>query len=165
MKDRVEELVMKNRPAFDDREVPGDAWPAIRRSLFVSRAIQPIRYWQAAAVVFFALSAGLWFRGTSLPNQATREFADAEAFYTKEISDKMTLIRNEFGKDLNGFTQDFQQLEAMYMVLKEEMKQHPSEKVREALVLNLLVRINLLNKQLQEIEDSKQAPAMDEKSI
>ena len=54
-------------------------------------------------------------------------------------------------KGLNGFTQDFKQLEAMYMILKEEMKSRPSEKVKDALVLNLLVRINLLNQQLYKL--------------
>jgi hypothetical protein len=40
----------------------------------------------------------------------------------------------------------------MYQVLREEMKVHPSQKVKDALVLNLLVRIDLLNKQLHNIE-------------
>jgi hypothetical protein len=61
---------------------------------------------------------------------------------------------DEFQKSegLNGFTHDFQQLEAMYMVLKEEMKTTPSQKVKDALVLNLLVRIDLLNQQLHKLE-------------
>ena len=54
---------------------------------------------------------------------------------------------------LNGFTHDFQQLEAMYLVLKEEMKTRPSQKVKDALVLNLLVRIDLLNQHLQRLEE------------
>ena len=53
------------------------------------------------------------------------------------------------------FTQDFQKLDAMYQVLREEMKNHPSEKVKDALVLNLLVRIDLLNQQIKKLEDSK----------
>jgi hypothetical protein len=47
----------------------------------------------------------------------------------------------------------------MYQVLKEEMKTRPSQKVKDALVLNLLIRIDLLNKQLHKIEkegDEKQ---------
>jgi hypothetical protein len=40
----------------------------------------------------------------------------------------------------------------MYMVLKEEMKSRPSQKVQDALVLNLLVRIDLLNQQLYKLE-------------
>jgi hypothetical protein len=38
------------------------------------------------------------------------------------------------------------------MILKEEMKSQPSEKVKDALVLNLLVRINLLNQQLYKLD-------------
>jgi hypothetical protein len=34
------------------------------------------------------------------------------------------------------------------------MKAHPSKKVKEALVLNLLVRIDLLNQQLQALENN-----------
>jgi hypothetical protein len=40
----------------------------------------------------------------------------------------------------------------MYMVLKEEMEARPSRKVKDALVLNLLVRIDLLNQQLQKLD-------------
>jgi hypothetical protein len=81
------------------------------------------------------------------------EFKDVEAFYFQQISEKVELIdRFQKNDGLNGFTQDFQQLEAMYMVLKEEMKTRPSEKVKDALVLNLLVRINLLNQQLSKLD-------------
>jgi hypothetical protein len=45
----------------------------------------------------------------------------------------------------------------MYHVLKEEMKSHPSQKVKDALVLNLLVRIDLLNQQLHKIEVGEKA--------
>jgi hypothetical protein len=38
------------------------------------------------------------------------------------------------------------------MELKEEMKTSPSQKVKDALVLNLLVRIDLLNQQLHKLE-------------
>ena len=84
---------------------------------------------------------------------ARKEFKDVEAFYVEQISEKVEMI-DEFQKNegLNSFTQDFQQLEAMYMVLKEEMHARPSQKVKDALVLNLLVRIDLLNQQLHALE-------------
>ena len=50
------------------------------------------------------------------------------------------------------FTQDYQKLDAMYQVLKEEMKLHPSKKVKDALILNFLIRIDLLNQQLHELD-------------
>ena len=115
--------------------------------------------WRAAAVVFMALSIYLLIPEKSdknakniLASQAS-DFNDVEAFYFKQISEKVEMI-DEFQRSegLNGFTQDFQQLEAMYMVLKEEMKTRPSDKVKDALVLNLLVRIDLLNQQLHNLE-------------
>jgi hypothetical protein len=87
-------------------------------------------------------------------NVALREFTDVEKFYVQQIAEKVRMI-NEFQhhEGLNGFTHDFKQLEAMYMVLKEEMKADPSLKVKDALVLNLLVRIDLLNQQLHKLEE------------
>jgi hypothetical protein len=83
---------------------------------------------------------------------ATKEFSDIEAFYGQQITDKMDLIRTISANNTTGFTEDMQQMEAMYMVLKEELNQHPSEKVKDAMILNLLVRINLLNQQLHQLE-------------
>ena len=81
------------------------------------------------------------------------EFRDVEQFYTEQISEKVKLISNFKRADgLNGFTHDFHQLEAMYNVLNEQMKSNPSDKVKDALVLNLLVRIDLLNQQLHKLE-------------
>ena len=40
----------------------------------------------------------------------------------------------------------------MYQVLKEQMKIQPTQKVKEALVLNLLVRIDLLNQLLYKLD-------------
>jgi hypothetical protein len=82
-----------------------------------------------------------------------QEFRAVEEFYVQQIADKVELIYDyESREGFNGFTNDFHQLEAMYMVLKEEMKARPSSKVKDALVLNLLVRIDLLNQQLHKLE-------------
>ncbi len=70
------------------------------------------------------------------------------------IADKMDIIQANQA-DLISFASDFQQLEAMYAVLQEEFQNRPSEKVKDAMILNLLVRINLLNKQLQEVEEKE----------
>jgi hypothetical protein len=43
----------------------------------------------------------------------------------------------------------------MYQVLREQMKTNPTEKVKDALILNMLVRIDLLNQQIHEIEQSR----------
>jgi len=170
MKDQLEDFVRRNREAFDDREPSPGVWRAIENSLRFKRGWKnPVALWRAAAVFFMALSAYLLIpKNAPLEqnHQAMKEFSDVEAFYTQQISNKVELIGQFDGSDgLNGFTQDFQQLEAMYHVLKEEMKSRPSDKVKDALVLNLLVRIDLLNQQLHRLEQKRKGKEAKERRV
>lgn len=155
---RLEEFIRSNRAAFDDKEPSEKVWGRIRNELFASRqGHTALVFWRAAAVLFMTLSAYLLYTKVSERENhqvVLNEFSNVESFYTQEISSKIEMIENFQGTDsgLNGFTHDFSQLEAMYEVLKEEMKVRPSKKVKDALILNLLVRIDLLNKQLEKLE-------------
>jgi hypothetical protein len=160
MKDQLDDFVRQNRTSFDDKEPSKRVWRNIEASMkFNSRGLwNSVALWRGAAIVFMALSAYLLLPKQIFTAQksevAANEFRDVEAFYFQQISEKVELI-DGFKKNegLNGYTQDFKQLEAMYMILKEEMRTRPSQKVKDALVLNLLVRINLLNQQLQKLEN------------
>jgi hypothetical protein len=160
MKRKLEDFIKDNRSAFDDKEPGEKVWknieatlPQKNRSLWSS-----VTLWRAAAVIFMCLSAYLFIskRDIAQPvaqREELQEFHAVEEFYVQQIADKVELIDNyESQEGFNGFTNDFHQLEAMYMVLKEEMKSRPSSKVKDALVLNLLVRIDLLNQQLHKLE-------------
>ena len=165
MKDRLEEFIRENRAAFDDKEPSDKAWKNINASLRSNRTSvwNSVVLWRAAAIIFMVLCGYLLIPknaensiaqdNTSTQDNSSSEFDDVEAFYIRQISEKVEMI-DEFQKSegLNGFTHDFQQLEAMYMVLKEEIKTSPSQKVNDALVLNLLIRIDLLNQQLHKLE-------------
>ena len=161
MRDPLEDFIRENRDSFDNQE-PSDAlWPKIRKALprTTVRLWDAVGIWRAAAILFMALSAyllipkGKEHTGAQGGELSAAEFKDVEEFYFEQISEKVALIDDYQRMDgLNGFTHDFQQLEAMYMVLKEEMKLRPSQKVRDAMVLNLLVRIDLLNQRLHKLE-------------
>ncbi len=165
MKDQLEDFIHQNRKDFDDKEPSEKVWRNIEASMkFSSRGWwNSVGLWRAAAVIFMALSIYLIIPKSIIKTQASdhaaNEFNDVEAFYFQQISEKVDLI-DGFKKNegLNGFTQDFKQLEAMYMILKEEMKTSPSQKVKDALVLNLLVRINLLNQQLYKLDKEYATP-------
>jgi hypothetical protein len=153
----LENFIKNNKAAFDTLSVPSTSWKKIETHIQDNtRWLAPIRYWQAAAVLFFGLSVYLWTQQPSsiIQRQASKEFADAEAFYTQQISEKVSMI-NASANGNEIFTRDFQQLEAMHVMLKEELKQRPSDKVRDAIILNLLVQINLLNLQLQQTDEGK----------
>ena len=161
--DQLEDFIRKNRNAFDDREPSERVWSKIAGSLFSGKTglWNSVVLWRAAAVIFMVLSAYLLIpreEGRRQNEIALKEFTDIEDFYTRQISEKVELIdeiQEPQGstEGLNGFTHDFKQLEAMYLVLREEMKTRPSQKVKDALVLNLLVRIDLLNQQLHKLEE------------
>jgi hypothetical protein len=159
MKDQLDDFIQKNRAGFDDKEPSEKVWRNIESSLTFSpkSGWNAVVWWRAAAIIFMALSAYLLMPKQATPSAtselAASEFSDVEEFYVRQISEKVELIDGfQKNEGLNGFTQDFKQLEAMYMILKEEMKSRPSQKVKDALVLNLLVRINLLNQQLYKLD-------------
>jgi len=164
MKDRLKNFIDKNRSAFDDQEPSEKIWSAIESSLpgMRQKAMwNSVSLWRAAAVLFLGLSVYFFLTRTT-PVQRKEgtlsqvEFIDLESFYSSQIAEKVALINDiDASGENDPFTQDFQKLDAMYQVLREEMKNHPSEKVKDALVLNLLVRIDLLNQQIKKLEDSK----------
>lgn len=173
MKDDLEDFVRQNRQNFDDREPSPRVWKRIESALGLKGKFwqEPLVLWRAAAIFFMALSVYLLIPGAQMKPEnarAMKEFSDVEAFYVQQISNKVELIDEFNGTEgLNGFTQDFQQLEAMYLVLKEEMKSRPSQKVKDALVLNLLVRVDLLNQYLERLEEERveagEAPKLKER--
>lgn len=169
--DKLENFIRQHRDAFDDKEPSEKVWAKVDQSLPAKTSWwNSVALWRAAAVIFMALSIYLLLPKGQVPQQndiALKEFTDVETFYIKEISEKVELIDQlepqGQGEGLNGFTHDFQQLEAMYLVLKEEIKSRPSQKVKDALVLNLLVRIDLLNQRLHKLEKEYKAEQGSEK--
>lgn len=168
MKDQLENFISQNRPAFDDQEPSEKVWTNIRKNLFRTSLWNSIVVWRAAAVLLLGLCIYLAIpRITDQYDQTLvlNEFNDVESFYISQISEKVNLIKESRGQEtgMNGFTHDFKQLEAMYQVLKEEMKTRPSQKVKDALVLNLLIRIDLLNQQLHKIDEGEKPAKGDSK--
>lgn len=164
MNDQLKDFINKHRDEFDHRTPSGRVWASIQRQLPTTGWWHSVVIWRAAAMLLAALSVYLYFSHPVVPKPLAKgnlqmEFHDLESFYTMQISEKVALIENMEGDwDDEVFTQDIQKLDAMYQVLRDEMKSRPSEKVRDALVLNLLVRIDLLNQQIQQLEQRKKQP-------
>lgn len=162
MKDQLEDFIRQNRSAFDTKEPSDKNWDRISGKLFSETSLwNSVVIWRAAAIVLLGVSIYLAvpkLQDTKEKAMVLSEFKDIESFYISQIANKVEQIEDYRGEEegLNGFTHDFAQLEAMYQVLKEEMRVHPSQKVKDALVLNLLVRIDLLNQQLHKIEQGEE---------
>lgn len=166
MKNSLEEFVRKNRDEFDSKIPDEKVWNRIQASLPGMKQVtlwNSVTLWRVAALLFMGLSVYLFatnkqvrIKDKEQVSEIQGEFFDVETYYSKEIAKKVALIDHldqTFEND--QFTQDFQKLDAMYQVLRDEMKNRPTEKVKDALILNLLVRIDLLNQQLKRLEDLK----------
>jgi len=164
MKDSLKKFINEHRGEFDDKHPSERTWSKIESRLPGKRITlwSNVHVWRAAAVLFLTLSVYLMVsRNDNQSIGADRsklqvEFIDLENFYNGQIADKVALISNiqEFNED-DSFAQDLEKLDAMYQVLREQMKAHPSEKIKDALILNMLVRIDLLNQQIKSLEDSE----------
>jgi hypothetical protein len=171
MKDQLEDFIRQNKAAFDDKQPADKNWKKISSLLFTKDSIwNSVSVWRAAAVIL--LGVCIYLAVPKLQDRkenaiALNEFKDIESFYISQIANKVDQIENQRGPEggLNGFTHDFKQLDAMYQVLKEEMKARPSQKVKDALVLNLLVQIDLLNQELHKIEVVEEAKEGDAEVI
>lgn len=161
MKKSLEDFIRQNKEAFDQHTPSERVWQNIESNMSGHRSWwNSVTLWRVAAVVLLALSSYLFLTrsGAPLPSRElagmTREFTDVESFYKSQIAEKVALIEHfDNGSEDDHFTQDLQKLDAMYQVLRDEMKSKPSEKVKDALVLNMLVRIDLLNQQIKKLED------------
>lgn len=173
MKDSLKKFIQGHREKFDTREPGHRVWKAIQAGLPAKQISlwNNVSLWRIAASVFFILSVTLWVSG-SLENGSQREqaqlqgeFKDLEKFYSEQIADKVELISDIQGFEDEKFAQDVEKLEAMYQVLREQMRNNPTQQVKDALILNLLVRIDLLNQQIKNLEDSKKSDAAAESLI
>src|SRR5690606_24405608 len=134
---KIDDFVKNKRKDFDDREPSEELWGKIEENLPKnSYSIwNSLTLWRVAAVLFLGLSVYLFVANRGVLHSeknkiVLKELQDVEEYYGQQISEKVGMIRQFQGSDgLSEFTQDFQQLEAMYMVLKEEMKARPSKKV------------------------------------
>ena len=169
MKDSLKKFIDQHRQEFDSREPSEKVWERVEAQLPGSKVswFQSVTMWRAAAILFMGLSAYLFLSGEGLINNSDKqqkketatlqgEFSDLETFYTEQIEQKVELINqiNDFD-DNDNLSQDLSKLDAMYQVLREQMRTNPSEEVKDALILNMLVRIDLLNQQIHKLEQSK----------
>lgn len=162
MKKNIEEFVRSEREAFDHLEVPHGIWQGIYSTFFAQPWWNSLVLWRSAAVILLLVSAGLFFfpRQQRMDHESDMmsEFKHVEEYYTQEIKDRLVQLEDQ-KNGLNGLTKDFHQLEAMYAVLRESMQREPTKEIKDALELNLLVRVDLLNQRLEKLKPEEKKPA------
>jgi len=174
MKDELEQLVKENKSAFNNEKPSKKVWYKIDKQL--NSTSQFSWMWRAAAIVFFLSTVGLGFYAAEDQSQENNlattaiksDFDGIESYYLGKISEKKSVIYEYEGNERvvnQHYEQDLQKLNAMYQVLKEEYETNPSRKVIDALTLNLLVRIDILNKEIEALESDSEGDVQDNEDL
>ena len=179
MDDKLEKFIKSHRDEMDDKYPRKDLWKDIERQIDTNKKERSLSvrmiYWRAAAVFLLLITSWLVFDKvyqTSVDDQMPEvaitnpQLLEAESFYVSLINEKKQVIASMSDKyDLSeNFLREIDVLDSMYVVLKNDLKQGNEENLVDAMILNLQLRIEILNKQLsiiQSIENSQK----DEKVI
>jgi len=82
--------------------------------------------------------------------QAEVAFEQTETYYTEQIKLRENWLEESPVSTTVDLTSEYDRLMAMYQVLKIQWEQHPTPEIRDALTLNLIVRLDLLTKQVDQ---------------
>ena len=164
MKDRLEKFVSDNRESFDTETPNERVWKRIARDLS-QRPVSSAGFWiwKAAAIIFFGLSSFLLLKDYVFTVDETPDFANiASEFEETEEYYKSLISIKEQELDTYSIDSDFDymsqlgNLNAIYQVLRAELEENPSKPVVDALILNLISRVDILNRELDRLEQIKE---------
>ena len=155
--DKLESYIRDDRESIEQLNPPESIWAKIEDGLQPVSKKNMMIYWQAAAVIFFALSIGLLVKNYQTSNELNSyafndtEFANTEQYYFKVIQDKESLLISSLEQHPDlvvDFKNDLSELSKNYQKLKADFDNNRSEEVLNALIKNLRLQQELLNNQL-----------------
>ncbi|MBU2913553.1 MULTISPECIES: hypothetical protein [Reichenbachiella] len=168
MKDKLEDFIREQRDEFDDLEPSEALWRGIAGKLDGSetKSKQSDRYmwlWKVAAVVFVCLSIGLlseryWTSGVSeeivaVEEEPSEDIERVERYYSQLIAERraeIIIVMKQTDIVDDQLLHDLDDLDQMYQELKMDLAQNQNnEKVINAMIRNLQLRVEILNKQLK----------------
>jgi hypothetical protein len=172
-------IIKSHRAEMDDKEPSPDLWIDIANEISSESKQRSLTksfvWWRAAAILLlFITSLMVIEKFISEPEKKemamNQQLIEAESFYIDLISQKkgevITLSEEmELGSD---FIQEVNMLDSMYTVLKKDLKNGNEDNLVDAMILNLQLRIEVLNEQLsiiQSIQDRKKENIAEDETI
>ena len=180
---KLEQIIQNNREAFDNCEAPAGLWDKIDKSLgkeiiqnleadevvfkFKKSSISRFKSWAIAASVLLVMSYLSVFYSNNKSDTIEQiiadvapQYGDKMVQYTSLIESKREEIKQiethdpvmykEFATEIEKLNQDYQNLQT-------ELSQTPNqEDLVKAMIQNLQVQLDILNRQLKIIEKVKE---------
>ena len=178
MKDPLKQYIDTHRDAFDDANPDPRVWEKIAQGIAMKPA--PVRSlrrfpWAlaAAAAVLAAVTIPLFFhfRGARAARPETAVVADtatdSTALYDQELyhftqivrlkARELEQIKGAHPELYQRFAGDLQKLDSSYQQLRQDLSDQPDQEVvLQAMLQNLTLQVELINRQLDIIEQLKQ---------
>lgn len=175
--DKLEQFVKAKANDFDSHEPPAMAWEEIEKQLpgskpTVLKKLRPFAWKAAAAILIFA-SAWMLNDYTDQKNNTGNqtavdmtntnpqlsELADAEAYYTSQISYKqieLAKYTKQHPQIIEDLRREFSEMDKNKAELEKDLAEsNADEKVIEAIILSYRVKIEILDQMLAELQKSK----------
>ncbi|PSL48131.1 hypothetical protein CLV51_102993 [Chitinophaga niastensis] len=179
MPDNFESFIQQHR---DDFDVPGPSprvWDALERELQESGKGKVVRlmaknWFKAAVIAVLLVNAAALFYLTKNKEQHQQEVAalspdmqEAKGYYTSRINEKLELINAYPAEELGLDSAARKELEVRndtYKALERELKNNPgNERIRAAMVRYYQLKIDLLDKILEELHEKHVTPGQTKK--
>lgn len=167
--DKLKKYIDNHREQFDSDEPRDDLWSRISGELNPPKAKQRwlsnMKVWRAAAVILLLATSWLVFDKVNREDAAQptsdsgngvlAEFREVENFYMTLVAEKRNMLEKASADDpeyRREFLSELEELDNQYKGLKENLKFGNQEEVINALIVNLQLRIEILNRQLEIIQ-------------
>ncbi len=168
--DKIEKYIKDHRSSFDDQHPSETLWLRINSQLDRGGKEIPLfrHAWKAAAIILFTMVIWLLFDRQNQIEQLNLSqiettggiaFNEVENYYVAQIELKQREISRFIAVNPEVDEQlmiDINKLDSTYQQLKKKLIQGPNEKIIDAMVINLQIRIELLNQQLSVLDRIKQ---------
>jgi hypothetical protein len=167
MRDNLEKFFKENNTEFDYLEPRNDLWSKIESNLEERKNSYDYSWvWKVAAVLFLVSTLVLLFRNDKLETEQVEEqissnegynseLIEVEGYYTKMISTKKKEIA-KFNISNPELLVGINSLDSMYTDLKNNLKvNQKDDRLINAMIRNLQLRVDILNRQLNILEQIK----------
>ncbi len=164
---RLEDFIKANREEFDFREPSPEVWNKISAKNSKPKVITMRSYIiRAVAVIAIIIATSAVLLQNNILNRVNyvqnsnnpelKELMEAEAFYAHQVDSKLKEIQKcyyTFPELKEEVETDLNELEAMYEVLKTDLRENISSKtVIEAMIENNRYRLKLVNNVLEQVD-------------
>ena len=166
MRDSLEKFVQEHREEVDRHEPPGGLWKRVEKRLHHKQRGKYGIYYRIAASLFIIIGAAILVmqRHVKKPIETpadtiavATEIKEAQAYYASVVETKRAELK-QFGNDYPDLFRDFNgeldTLNVAFANLETEYRvTNGNEAVMQALMQNMQLQVELLNRQIQIIQD------------